>query len=120
MEINNLLKEVRQELAAMLMDGTLQPTKVEKTEYFKDSVYHAEYNIGGVMLSLGARSYRKDIIHYTTSAISVEGFLTPSEEAQLRSSIIATYEQRRKERLLAEKAELEKRANEINAELKEA
>ena len=120
MKINELLKEVRQELATMLMDGTLHPAKVEKTDYFKDSVYHAEYNVDGVRLSLGAWSHRNDVIHYSTSTISVEGFLTPNEEARLRASIIETYESRRRERLLAEKAELQKRADEINAELKEA
>lgn len=120
MKINNLLVEVRQELAAMLKDGTLQPTKVEKTDYFNDSVYHAEYTIDGIRLSLGAWSHRNDVIHYSTSTISVEGFLSPNEEALLRTSIIETYESQRRERLLAEKAELQKRANEINAELKEA
>lgn len=104
----------------MLKDGTLQPTKVEKTDYFNDSVYHAEYTIDGIRLSLGAWSHRKDIIHYTTAAISVDGFLTSKEEERLRASIITTYESRRRERLLAEKAELERRAEEINAELKEA
>lgn len=117
MKINNLLKEVRQELAAMLIDGTLQPTKVEKTDYFKDSVYHAEFNVDGVRLSLGAWSHRNDVIHYSTSTISVEGFLSPNDEARLRASIIETYESRRRERLLAEKAELEQRLEAIGKEV---
>lgn len=117
MKINELLKEVRMELAAMLMDGTLQAAKVEKTDYIKDSVYHAEYSVDGMILRLGAWSHRNDLVHYSTSAISVEGFLTPNEEARLRASIIATYESRRRERLLKEKAELEQRIEAIGKEV---
>lgn len=117
MKINELLKEVRQELAAVLMDGTLQPAKVEKTDYVKDSVYHAEYTIDDVTLRLGAWTHRKDIVYYSTSSISVDGFLTPTEEARLRASIIETYESRRRERLLAEKAELEQRLEAIRKEV---
>lgn len=117
MKINELLKEVKQELAAMLMEGTLQPAKVEKTDYVKDSVYHAEYYVDGARLIIGAWSHRNDVIHYSTSAISVAGFLTPTEEARLRASIIETYESKRRERLLAEKEELEQRLEAIRKEV---